>query len=1134
MKKTAMRRLFFLATGIIFLSTLTAWAGPVDSKKAQEEAAAFVSQQRTAAPRQMQLADSRRNATAGTPAYYVFNIDNGKGFVIVSGDDRTNPILGYSDEGAFDAKRMPANMKAWLDGYAEQLQVLSTMDDKQAEKALSASRRAAVATRNSIAPLTTTKWDQATPYWNECPQFMNSDDPADGYELPYTGCVATSMSQIMYFYKQPAETLAEIPSYQFTVAGSQMGEYSTVTMDAQPVTKFDWDNMRETYTGAEDEVYTSAVAHLMLYAGCSVKMQYGLSASGAYTDDIPKGFKYFGYGSKLAFRNDYTQEAWDNLVYSELAEGRPMIYNGTAGSGGGHSFVCDGYEYGNYFHINWGWGGMGNGYFQLSILNPSASGIGGSSSAEGYNMKQNIVYNIIPNTATPDGGSTQPGDEEVAMLSVTGLKVTGTTTSYPYWERDNVSQGFSIYKNKTFQLNYADHVGCQKRFDVGLALYDGKDYTLFINRGNYATALTSALGSYEEFGKNISDSRNAVKFAAGITGHYKIVPMYLLEGTTEWKPMKESDRFYLDTEIDNTTMSFVVHPIINLSATNFDFTGNLKVGGKVQVNVTIQNNSTDRFFGDIYLDFGGQQIDEYSQYTTVIQAEVLAGQSNVVTFNVSPQTAGTKTVKAMLPGSYSGDFNSIGSGSVTIAASEAAEELNLTVEIEAVNSSEVVEDNTHGTLYDSHVQFKATITNHADGEYNKYVIAPLFICQWDADDGKFNGSMVTYKQQSLSLAKNESKTLYFDFDNLAAGSIYSMNLYARNNVPDSEEGTHLENIVQSGESKFYAIKPGIITWNGDGTRTGLKPVDGFAIPDDVAAISLEGLGLSSVTPNGNPNTLYFLGDGEATPDGLSGKNVVKGSTADNIVLVDGYDFYTPQTITADAISYERTFAQGHHNGVSTGWSTITLPFAPTTVTNATDNKTIDWFRSSTDTGKQFWLCDFYMEDGADVTFRNAPTMEANVPYIVAVPDNYWGSAWDLRGKRIVWSAENAVIKPDAIAYTSGQEMLFGGTTAQTSVSDAYLLNSEGSMFQSTTEGTVAAFHAYFTDIDGSGAAARSFSIRIDDGQTTALQPSSSIVLPSSSTLPVYNLSGQHVTTRSHLGNLRKGVYIVDGKKLIVK
>ncbi len=1129
-----MRRLFFLTLGIIFLSSLPAWAGPVDSQKALAEASAFVSNQRAAAPRQMQLASSRRYAAAATPAYYVFNIDNGNGFVIVSGDDRTMPILGYSDEGAFDAERMPANMKAWLDNYAEQLQVLATMDDRQAEKALSASRRSPVATRNSIAPLITSKWDQATPYWNECPKFMASNDPDETeYDLAYTGCVATSMSQIMYYYKQPAATLAEIPSYTFTVAGQQMGEYSTVQMDAQPVTKFDWDNMRETYTGAEDEVYTSAVAHLMLYAGCSVKMQYGLSASGAYTDDIPKGFKYFGYGSKLAFRNDYTQEDWDNLVYSELAEGRPMIYNGTAGSGGGHSFVCDGYEYGNYFHINWGWGGMGNGYFQLSILNPSASGIGGSSSAEGYNMKQNIVYNIIPGTATPDGGSTEP--EEEPMLTVTAIS--GPSAA---WERDGKSYPFKIYKSRIVKVSFSDHSGCGKKFKEALALYDpsAETYTVLANSEsyNYSTVTTSALGQTTQFGYDInSNASNVIKFGAGLTGTYRLVPMYQLEGSSEWKPMKESDRYYLEVNMTNYEATGTAHPMVSLSATDFDFTGNLKVGAKVQVNVTIMNNSTDRFFGDIYLDFGGQKIDEYSQYTTVIQAEVLANQSNVVTFNVTPQNVGTQTVKAMLPGSYSGEYNSIGSGNVTIAESEAAEELDLSVEIEAVNSSEAVEPSTDGTLYDSHVQFRATITNHADGAYDKYVLAPLFICQWDDANSKYSGAMVTYKQQQLSLAKGESKTLYFDFDNLAPGSIYSMNIYARNNVPDSEEGTHLENIVKSGESKYYAIKPGIITWSGEGMRNGFKPEEGFTIPDAVAAVSLEGLGLGSVTPNANPNTLYFLGEGEATPDGLSGKNVVKGNAADNIVLTDGYDFYTPQTITAAAISYERTFTQGHHNGVSTGWSTITLPFTPAKVTNATDNQTIDWFRSGTDSGKQFWLCDFYMEDGDDVSFRNAETMEANVPYIVAVPDNYWGPDWDLRGKRIVWSATDAVIKPDGIAYTSGRQMVFGGTMAQTSVSGAYLLNSEGSMFQSATSGTVPAFHAYFADIDGGGAAARSFNIRIDDGHTTAIQEGERFGENARGVAaPVYNLSGQRITTGSRSGSLRKGIYIVEGKKLVVK
>ena len=1110
------------------MAAVAVTAAPVDEQQALQEALTFLSGQQNnhSSKTLRRVAADRLQYVGGTAAYYVFNVDNGQGFVIVSGDDRTTPILGYSDEGAFDADRMPANMKAWLDGYVEQLQVLATMDDKQAEKALSTPRRAPVATRNSIAPLITSKWDQATPYWNECPKFMASNDPDETeYELPYTGCVATSMSQIMYFYKQPAQTLAEIPAYQFTVAGDQMGVYATVQMDAQPVTNFDWAHMRDTYTGAEDEVYTSAVAHLMLYAGCSVKMQYGLSSSGAYTDDIPKGFKYFGYGSKLAFRNDYTQEAWDNLVYSELAEGRPMIYNGTAGSGGGHSFVCDGFEYGNYFHINWGWGGMGNGYFQLSILNPSASGIGGSSSAEGYNMKQNIVYNIIPGTATPDGGSTQPGDEENPVLTVTAIS--GPSS----WDREKKSDPFKIYKSKIVKVSYSDHSGTNKKFKEALALCDQDgNYTLLANSATsyYSTVTTSALGQTTQFGSGIqANASNVIKFGAGLTGSYRLVPMYQLEGTNEWKPMKESDRYYLEVEMKNNAATASAHPVVNLSATNFDFTGNLKVGGKVQVNVTVQNNSNDRYFGDIYLDFGGQKIDEYSQYTTVVQAEVLAGQSNVVTFNVSPQTAGEKTVKAMIipPGGYSTDFNSIGSGKVTIAESEAAEELDLAVEIEAVNSSEVVEANTHGTLYDSHVQFKATITNNADGEYNKYVIAPLFICQWDAGNDRFSGSMVTYKQQALSLAKGESKTLYFDFDNLAAGSIYSMNLYARNNVPDSEEGTHLENIVQSGQSKYYAIKPGIITWNGDGTRSGSKPVDGFAIPDDVAAVSLEGLGLNSVTPNANPNTLYFLGDSEATPDGLSGKNVVKGGTAANIVLQDGYDFYTPQTFTAQTISYERTFTQGHHSGSRTGWNTIVLPFEPAKVMNATDNSVIDWFRSSTDAGKHFWLCDFAEEDGQQVYFRNAPEMKANVPYLVAVPDNAWGPTWNLMNKRIVWSAENVLVKPDAIAVTSGNNMLFAGSYSQLTYSSILGLTADGSAFSTEGSQDVDAFHAYFRAINDDVSAARVLSISFLDDSTTGIAPSA---VRHTTDCTIYTVSGQRVIGQS----IRHGVYVVGGRKVV--
>ena len=1111
------------------LLTLSSLAAPVSKEKAMEEASAFIIKKNPAGARkQIRLATraSRLSEASEATGYYVFNIGDNGGFVIVSGDDRTAPILGYSDEGTFDAARIPANMKAWLQGYTEQLETLSKLSDLEAAKVLRAPRKSRVNTRNSIAPLITTKWDQATPYWKQCPQFMKTDDEADGYDLAYTGCVATAMSQIMYFYKQPAQTLAEIPEYSFTVAGDNYS-YSTVTMDAQPVTRLDWAHMRETYTGAEDDVYTDAVSTLMLYAGCSVKMQYGRNSSGAYTDDIPKGFKYFGYGSKVAFRIDYSQQAWDDLVYSELAAGRPMIYNGTAGSGGGHSFICDGFEYGDYFHINWGWGGMGNGFFQLSILNPSSSGIGGSSSSEGYNMKQNIIYNIIPGTATPDG-SGEEGDEVEPELTVT--QISGPTA----WDRDGKSYPFKIYKSKIVKVSFSDHSGTGKKFKEALALYDPEadTYSILDNSEswNYSAVTTSALGQTTKFGEGVaSNASNVIKFGAGLSGSYRIVPMYQVEGSSEWKPMKESDRIYLEVNMTNYGCTPIAHPHIDLAVTNWSCTGGIEVGTKVQVNATIKNNSEDRFFGDLYLDFGGQQLDEYSQYTTVIQAEVPAGQEKVVTFNVTPATAGTKKLSVMLVDSYGSFYELDKSGSVTIVEGLEAD-MDLSVDIEALNAVPTEDENLHGTIYDSSARFRATITNHAAADYNKYVLAPLFIVQRNDDGTIGGGSMITYKQQSVSIPAGGSVTYYFDFDNLAYGSTYSMNIYARNDVPQEQDASHVDNIVKKGESKYYDIQHGIITWKGDGTRKGYKPEEGFAIPADVAAVSLEGLNLTSIAAGTNPNTLYFFGEGETVPSELEDKNIVIGAQAESVVLQDGCDFYTPQTFTASEISYERTFTQGHHNGVRTGWSTIVLPFAPTRVTNATDGATIDWFRSSSDSGKQFWTCDFSEEDGTTVYFRNASEMLANTPYLVAVPDDAWGAAWDLRGKKIVWSAEDAIVKPDAIAYTSGLNLAFGGTQALASFENALVLSEDGSQFVASSA-PVDAFHGFFKSISESTHGVKAFNIAIARDVVTAIDEVAPTAQPMA-TAPVFNLSGQRMNTSVH--HLHRGLYIVGGKKVAVK
>ena len=992
-----------------------------------------------------------QSASVDNACYYIFNVGNNGGFVIVSGDDRTNPILGFSDEGAFDPNNVPANMQSWLKGYEEQIKALDTMSDSEAKRLLAAPKlRATVDTRNSIAPMISTKWDQATPYWNECPQFMNSDDEADGYELAYTGCVATAMSQIMKFYEYPAQTSQVIPAYSFTYSDGNYN-YSTVQMPELPITTFDWAHMKDSYTGAEDEVYTTAVAHLMLYVGCSIKSQYGVSATGAYTDDIPKGFAQFGYGSKLAYRNDYTQDVWEGMVYDELAAGRPMIYNGTAGSGGGHSFICDGYEYGNYYHINWGWGGMGNGYFQLAVLNPHESGIGGSSSAEGYNMKQNIVYNVIPGGTAPVD---DPAEPELTCTAVSGPSG---------WDRDRVSDPFKIYKSKIVKVSYSDHSGTGKKFKTALGLLNPADGTFSVvtnsPQNGYYTVTTSALGVTTKFGDGInSTASDVIKFGAGLTGTYHLVGIYQVEGSDEWKLMKEADRHYLEVSMTNTYCTGTQHPVINLQATNWEFTGGERVNAKEQIHVTLKNNSVDRFYGDLYLDFGGQQIDEYSQYTTVVTGEVKPGEENTITFNVTPASAGNKTVRVMLIDQY-GVFNTIAQTTVNIAQSAEAEELNLSVVIAAENAVPAETEGDFDVIYDTHARFSAAITNHSNGEYNKYVLAPLFLVQKNEDGSVAGGSMVTYKQLTISLAAGETKTFYFDFDNLAYGSTYAMNIYARNNVPDSEDASHVDNIVKPGESVYYDVLPGIITWTANGTRTGVKPVEGFQVAGDVVAVSLEGLTLNSIVANQNPNTLYFIDENATAPAGIENCNIVNGSMAQNIAIKDGYPFMTPQSFVAQAISYERTFTKARREGIAENWSTIVLPFTPTTVSN-----------------NNLWIERFAQEVDGVVTFSEVNNMEANVPYIIAAKQ-------DAIGTPITWSASNVLMKPEPIAYTSGDTYLMTGTFVGETVEEAYAVNAAGSVAK-WGNAAVEPFRAYFTELE-------------------ALENHTDIELPGEATTPSY-------------------------------
>jgi hypothetical protein len=448
-----------------------------------------------------------------------------------------------------------------------------------------------------------------------------------------------------------------------------------------------------------------------------------------------------------------------------------------------------------------------------------------------------------------------------------------------------------------------------------------------------------------------------------------------------------------------------------------------------------------------------ENIDEFGEYPTVVETEIPAGGTKVVTFNFTPKNAGTKSAHIS---AFDTSWNPAipGTGTVTIAGS-VVYPMNLTVDINAIGADEDM------NIYDSYIKFKVDVTNHnTEGEYNRYILAPLFIV-----DENNHGTMVTYLSRNVVIPAGETQTFYFEFDNLAFGSVYALNIYGRN------ENDSTKNLVPPGGSKFYTINRGMVTWDGNGTRTGHKPYDGIAVPANAAAVSIEGLDLNSIVPNDNPNTLYYVDSYNKTiPAGLENKNLIQHNVAlGDIVLKHGYNFYAPYRFAAENISYERKFQRGRHAGQEGGWSTMVLPFSATSVT--ADGAAIDWMHSKNDP-KGLWICNFDMEeDSVDEAKLLAEyvgnKLLANVPYFVAPYDGANGT--DMSGKTFVFSAENVSVNPNPSAITSGTYHMTIGEFSQKMIEDAYFLNAAGSHFVRAAQGTVKAFEVYANDVKPSNA-----------------------------------------------------------------
>lgn len=305
------------------------------------------------------------------PAVYVFSLDSDKGYIVLPADDEATPMLGYSDSGKFDAASINPTMQWWLDEYAAEIKWLR--ENPSPDRYLSAPATA----RQAIAPMVKTVWNQSEPFNNMC--------PANGNRRCVTGCVATAMAQIVNYHKLPAGN--------GTGSASVTYNGTTYTFDYANES-FDWDNMLDSYNGSYTSEQANAVAKLMYACGVGVDMSYGTGASAAATSDVVGALvNHFGFdkGARVFTRSYYSLSDWNDLVYNQLNDYGPVQVSGR-NDGGGHSFVCDGYNAGDFFHINWGWGGASDGYFKLTALDPASQGIGGSSA--GYNSGQYIIGNI--------------------------------------------------------------------------------------------------------------------------------------------------------------------------------------------------------------------------------------------------------------------------------------------------------------------------------------------------------------------------------------------------------------------------------------------------------------------------------------------------------------------------------------------------------------------------------------------------------------------------------------------------------------------------------------------------------------------------------------------------------------------
>lgn len=452
--------------------------------------------------------------------YYIYNDRHGRGFVVVAGDDDMGQVLGYSHTGTLDTLRASEELKFLLSAYRD------AFYQKQSQPGTRATVTSTPPYRKEVAPLLTTAWSQDDPY-----------NRRTGYN--YTGCVATAVAQIMYYHRWPERGKG---SYSYVVRSDNR----TMSVDFSE-SVYQWGKMLPKYNtrrALADAEACDAVALLMRDVGVSVNMQYTPTSSGAQTFMAAKALKtYFNYSTSLLNKSDEGAAAFTRILRKEIENGFPVYISGSVKSGGsGHAWVVDGVDKDNLFHMNFGWGGGGDGYFSITALNLSTTGQEFGGKPLSFNKQVQIVL-VHPNKpgSAPIDAELADDAPNLCFNSEGNMTVVG---SMPTNKQQPVTVSYHHFKNQ------ADGTFAG---DIGLGVYNEQGEQVKVvpsawhDKGGYTAERGKHNGGVLQSGQLIDDACTFTMNLEGLAdGRYYLLPVCasIKNNTTygAWCRMKTAPR----------------------------------------------------------------------------------------------------------------------------------------------------------------------------------------------------------------------------------------------------------------------------------------------------------------------------------------------------------------------------------------------------------------------------------------------------------------------------------------------------------------------------------------------------------------------------------------------------------------